>query len=236
MSAPDQSFMKNGYAVLPNALTDDELETLRSACQVLLDEPVDDGGGDRHKIGLGAARRFLAHRHEEFPEVSQFILGEKVARIVAKHLGTPGYLFNEQFVVKGSGTGASFAWHQDSAYVGYDHKPYLSVWIALDDTTVENGCVYIIPRDLEANPGIDHHEWVEESRELNGYFGEDEGEAMTCPAGSIVVFSSLTLHRSGSNRTDKLRRAYLCQYSAEPLVHPETGEQKRFAKPMPEAA
>ena len=155
-----------------------------------------------------------------------------MGRIAEACLGTQPYLFNEQFVVKGSGTGASFAWHQDSAYVGFAHTPYVTVWIALDDTNEANGCVYLLPRDLDASPGIDPHEWVEETRELNGYTGDDPGKAMTCSAGTVVAFSSLTLHRSGPNSTDAPRRAYIAQYSPEPIIDPATGQPKRFVTPV----
>lgn len=233
MTAPVISeFRRDGFAVFPDALGEQDLRDLRDACTTLLDEPVDDGGNGRHKIGLGHARRFLAHRHEEFPAVEAFLLSDRIGAIVSQCLGSPGYLFNEQFVVKGSGTGASFAWHQDGAYVGFDHKPYLTVWIALDDTTEENGCVYLLPRDLDTDPDLDPHEWLEASNELNGYTGDSPGLPMTCPAGTIVAFSSLTLHRSGENRTTAPRRAYVCQYSIEPLRDPSTGDLKRFAKPV----
>lgn len=226
------SFKSQGYATFPNALDTAELATLRNACETLLSEPVDDGGGDRHKIGLGTSRRFLAHRHEEFPDVERFLLGPKIDRVMRACLGRSGYLFNEQFVVKSAGKGASFAWHQDGAYVGFEHTPYLTVWIALDDTTEDNGCVYLQPRDLTKKPELDPHEWLDASNELNGYTGDDPGQPMTCEAGTIVAFSSLTLHRSGPNITDRPRRAYVCQYSIEPLRDPSTGDLKRFAKPV----
>ena len=229
---PMPDFLQNGYAIFPDALSGPNLATLQDACETLLQEPVDDGGGDRHKIGLGQSRRFLAHRHEDFPAVEDILLGAGLGQIVRRCLGSPGFLFNEQFVVKGSGTGASFAWHQDGAYVGFDHRPYLTVWIALDDTTEENGCVYLLPRDLEDRPTLDPHRWLDDTNELNGYEGSDPGLPMTCPAGTIVAFSSLTLHRSGPNTTAAPRRAYVCQYSAEPLRDPKTGELKRFAKPV----
>ncbi len=227
-----QKFQKNGYAVFPDALSRSEVDLLRDACQTLLQEPVHDGGGQQHKIGLGAARRFLAHRHAEFPDVEALILGPKIDTILRACLGKDGYLFNEQFVVKGAGKGASFAWHQDGAYVGFDHKPYLTIWIALDDATEANGCVYLLPRDIAANPDIDPHEWLDDTNELNGYSGTDTGISMECIAGTIVAFSSLTLHRSGANKTDQNRRAYVCQYSVEPIRDPETGDLKRFAKPV----
>lgn len=229
-------FRKDGYAVFDAALDAAELATLRRACDALLEEPVDDGGDGKHKIGLGQARRFLAHRHEEFPELEAFVLGPTIARVTESCLGQPAMLFNEQFVVKGAGKGASFAWHQDGAYVGYDHAPYLTVWIALDDTSEANGCVYLLPRDLDAEPGLEPHAWQDESNELNGYTGTDPGLPMSCPAGTIVAFSSLTLHRSGPNSTGKPRRAYVCQYSVEPIRDPETGVLKRFAKPVVEPA
>ncbi len=232
MTPSIEQFRSNGYAVFPGALGAEDLAVLRAACQALLDEPIDDGGNGRHKIGLGAARRFLAHRHEEFPDVADFLLGDTIASITKTCLGETGYLFNEQFVVKGSESGASFAWHQDGAYVGFDHTPYLTVWIALDDTTEDNGCVYLLPRNLDARPDLEPHEWLEDSRELNGYTGSETGVPMTCPAGTIVAFSSLTLHRSGENVTDRKRRAYVCQYSVEPIRDPQTGELKRFGKPV----
>lgn len=225
-------FRRDGYVVVPNALDAAELALLRGTCATLLDEPVDDGGDGRHKIGLGQDRRFLSHRHEEFPELAEFVLGPTMAQFAASVLGEDSLLFNEQFVVKGPKTGASFAWHQDGFYVGYDHKPYVTVWIALDDTTIENGCVYIQPRDLNAKAGLDPHVWLADTAEYNGYDGDDPGKAMECPAGTIVMFSSETLHRSGRNVTDQPRRAYICQYSPEPIRDPDTGALKRFAKPL----
>jgi len=229
-------FREQGFVSLDTALAADELATLRRVCDVLLDEPVDDGGKDRHKIGLGEDRRFLCHRHAEFPDLEAFVLGDRMAALTSELLGTDAYLFNEQFVVKGPDSGASFAWHQDGAYVGYDHSAYLTVWIALDDTSEDNGCVYILPRNLDDEPGLEKHTWLESTNELSGYAGSQTGVAAVCPAGSIVAFSSVTLHRSGENRTDKRRRAYVCQYSAEPIRDPQSGTIKRYAKPLGSAA
>lgn len=224
------AFRREGCVVFPGALDSAELDALRAACDALLAEPADDGGGARKRIGLGEARRFLAHRHEDFPEVERFVLGEKMTNIAAGLLGGDIRLFNEQFVVKGAGKGASFAWHQDGAYVGFSHAPYLTVWIALDDATEENGCVYFLPRNLDENPGVDPHKWLEETRELSGYDGDDPGRALVCKAGDVAAFSSLTPHRSGENATSRPRRAYVVQYTDGPLCNPGTGKVRWFAK------
>jgi len=225
-------FRRQGYAVFEEALSVGDLAMLRRTCDTLLEEPAHDGGGDVHKIGLGEARRFLRHRHADFPDLEAFVLGPKIAEISAACGLTDPMLFNEQFVVKGAGKGASFAWHQDGAYVGFDHRPYLTIWVAVDDATEANGCVYILPRDLDTAPELDRHEWQDDTNELNGYFGTETGRPMTCKAGTIVAFSSLTLHSSGANRTPNPRRAYVCQVSSGPIVDPATGQPKRFAKPL----
>ena len=43
----------------------------------------------------------------------------------------------------------------------------------------------------------------------------------------------MTLHRTGANRTDKPRRALVCQYTAEPILRPDTGRPHNRAVPMP---
>lgn len=222
-------YRARGYAVLERWLSPEELSGLRSACDVLLQEKPDDSVGRFHDIGRGDDRRFLRHRHRDFPAVESFVFGATMRAILSALIGERAYLFNEQFVVKAADTGASFAWHQDSAYVGFEHEPYVTAWIALDHTTVQNGCVYLLPRNLELESGIEPHRWDAAGKEKVGYEGPDPGIAAEVPAGSIVVFSSLTLHRSGPNTTSSLRRAYICQYSVEPIIVPGTGSPKHFA-------
>ncbi len=226
-------FMSDGYAIFPGLIGQQTLTMLRQVCDTLLREPPDDDkGGKAHDIGRGHDRRFLRHRHQEFSALSDFVLGRGMKAIARELLDAPPYLFNEQFVVKGPRTGASFAWHQDGGYVPFDHAPYLTVWIALDDTTVENGAVYVLPRDLNQGQDIYAHRWDAAGKEKVGYDGDDPGIAATVQAGSVVAFSSATLHRSSPNTTDRARRAYLAQYSPEPILDPESGLPRTFATPL----
>ncbi|GAB5448752.1 phytanoyl-CoA dioxygenase family protein [Gymnodinialimonas sp.] len=223
-------FQRRGYAVLPDPIDASALAALRAAADALIAEPAAAEGGN-HDINKGADRQFLHKRHEDFPQVAGFLFSDMMRDVTSIALEDP-HLFNEQFVVKGPRTGASFAWHQDGAYVPFAHKPYLSVWIALDDATLENGSLSCLPRDLKTQGHIDPHHWDDVGKEKVGYEGPDEGEALPCPAGTIVIFSSLTLHRSGANTTDTARRAYLAQYSDGPILDPSTGNPRNFAKPL----
>ena len=74
---------------------------------------------------------------------------------IKKILGEKVYLFNEQVVNKEPQTESKFAWHQDSCYVGYEHKTYLSIWIALCDVSENNGALRILPKNIENNVKIE---------------------------------------------------------------------------------
>ena len=67
---------------------------------------------------------------------------------------------------------------------------------------------------------------------LAGYFGEAPGVPAIVPAGSVVVFSSLSFHRSGPNTTDQMRRAYVTQYSPEILRRPGETEPMHLGVPF----
>ena len=227
------AFRQQGFLVWENFLSAEEHQMLLSVCDHLLNEPVDDDlGGKAHNIGRGKDRRFLRHRHGDFADLSAFLLGPRMAKSIGPLVDNEPFLFNEQFVVKGPKTGASFAWHQDSGYVGFEHRPYLSLWLALDDTTLSNGALSVLPRDLETQNFIEDHVWDEAGKEYVGYRGDEEGVLVECLAGTAVLFSSLTLHRSGQNITDRNRRAFLAQFSAGPIFKPGTTEPKTFAKPL----
>lgn len=146
----------------------------------------------------------------------------------------------------------ALAWHQDSGYIPYQHIPYLSCWCALTDMTIYNGSISVLPIDrnpkADENHHIDwsdiprpsasvkfpcfHHRKDDNSADMVGYFGPDPGDKVICPAGSIVVFSSLTLHCSSSNTSNSFRSAYNVQYSPVPLMNEDQQSFRHDAKPF----
>jgi ectoine hydroxylase-related dioxygenase (phytanoyl-CoA dioxygenase family) len=155
-----------------------------------------------------------------------------MARIGQAALGDTVYLFNEQYVVKAAEQGMPFSWHQDSGFIDYPHRPYLTCWIALDDMTEANGTVYLLPYSRAGTRDVVKHAREEESNDLVGYFGHDPGDPVIVPAGSIACFSSTLFHRSGPNTTDRVRRVYVAQYSAEPILSEDGSQPLRLAEPL----
>lgn len=217
-------YRQEGYFILERAIDSDALEGLRAECQRYIDRyeaEMEAKGVTVSGINHYKKRYFISNRGKESPIISRFLFSELMADICRATLGDTAYLFNEQYVVKAAEVGTKFAWHQDSGYIGHYHRPYLSCWCALDDMTEENGTVYVLPY---ARAGMEPDTLFEHTVEAGsndkiGYHGDDPGIPALVPAGSIVVFSSRTFHRSGPNTTDRMRRSYLAQYSAEPILN-----------------
>ena len=138
----------------------------------------------------------------------------------------------DRFVIKEPNTPSSFNWHQDSGYVNFDHKPYLTTWLALDDTHPLNGPLSIIPTNIETTSEVITHQWSDKSKDLFIQVDESKAKEFYVSEGTLVVFSSLTPHASGANQSSKTRTAYLAQYSSEPIIDPNTGLIRNQAIPI----
>ena len=213
-----EQFRDEGYFVLDSVLTDEQLELLRGGAQYSIDKldaAMDAAGTDSLGINHRGTRYFSSMIYQDRPELRQFLFSDTMAEICRATLGDEAYLFWEQYVIKAGDPSTAFAWHQDSGYVHEDHEPYLTCWIALDDVTEENGSVYLLPYSRSGIRSYIKHIKDPELNDMVCYFGSDPGIPMTARAGSIVVFSSVVIHRSGPNLTDRNRRVYIAQYSKE---------------------
>ncbi len=176
---------------------------------------MDEAGVDSIGINHRGKRYFSNMIYQDRPELRTFLFSDTIEQICRATLGDNAYLFWEQYVIKAGDPDTAFSWHQDSGYVHEDHEPYVTVWIALDDVTEENGPVYLLPYPRSGIRSYVKHITDPVSNDRVCYFGSDPGVPMTAPAGSIVVFSSVVMHRSGPNHTDRHRRVYIAQYSKE---------------------
>jgi ectoine hydroxylase-related dioxygenase (phytanoyl-CoA dioxygenase family) len=139
-------------------------------------------------------------------------------------LGPAVRLYWDQAVYKKPGTEAPFPWHQDNGYGFVEPQCYMTCWIALTDATKESGCPWVVP-EIHRMGTLEH--WTTPL----GYRCLDENppgaEPIEAPAGSIVVFTSLTPHATGANRTQGVRKAYIVQLAIDGTCltrpNPETG-------------
>lgn len=239
-AAARESFERDGFAVLESVIDAETLAMLREECAVFVertDRWLQRRGTDVFGITHRGKRYFIANRYRDSERMRGFLFGELMQSVATAFLGPTVYLFNEQWVVKGADQGMKFAWHQDSGYVqfrdpGNVHKPYLTCWCALDDMSRENGAIAVLPhRRAGSRDTVFPHRREPGSNDLVGYEGDDPGELCEMPAGSIAVFTSTSLHRSGANATGRPRRAYLAQYTSAP-IYSTSGELWAQAVPF----
>jgi ectoine hydroxylase-related dioxygenase (phytanoyl-CoA dioxygenase family) len=239
-AAQQRHFAEEGYMVLESVIDSEllglvqvELEQSIAAINARMDEL----GSDVEQLNQRDRRYFIDSLHLSHPGVRKFLFSEPMADVCQAILGPDVWHFFNQFVVKFGDVGTKFEWHQDSGYVAKrtsrPHAPYLTCWCPLDDVDERNGTIHVLPFSRMRSREVIDHQAEGSSDELVGYFGDDPGDPVVVPAGSIVAFSSTLLHRSGPNTTDRPRRVFVAQYSAEPILL--DGESQRpllFADPF----
>jgi ectoine hydroxylase-related dioxygenase (phytanoyl-CoA dioxygenase family) len=227
-------FLDEGWFVVESALAASVLENLRSECRRLVvarDAEMTRLGVDTLDL-CHRGRRYFIHTYGTSRAVRQFLFSDLMAHIAQAVLGDNVYLFNEQYVIKAAERGMSFGWHQDSGFIPYPHRPYLTCWIPLDDVTESNGTVYLLPYSRAGTRDVVEHHRDQGTNDLIGYSGDDPGDALTVSAGTIAAFSSTVFHRTGPNTSVVPRRVYIAQYTAEPLLSEDRSRPRHLAEPL----
>lgn len=117
--------------------------------------------------------------------------------------------------------GSETPWHQDDAYRSDVHFAYnsLSIWIPLQQVTVENGCMVYLPQSHRRGL-LQHRSLHDDSRiaglECAAEFGRHTAVACPLPAGGATVHHCRTLHYAAPNRTDSARYAYILVFETTP--------------------
>ena len=105
-------------------------------------------------------------------------------------------------------------WHQDWAFYPHTNDDLLAVGVAMDDSSLENGCLMVIPGS-HRGPLLDHHQdGVFIGAVTEPGFRPDLAVPITLKAGGISIHHVRTLHGSAPNRSPRARRLLLFQYCA----------------------
>lgn len=146
--------------------------------------------------------------------LKELILDERIGRMAATLAGTDCVrVWHDQALIKKPWANPT-AWHLDTPYWSFDHPEALSIWIALDDATLENGCLFFIPGSHKettyTDPGI--------TKNMNAVFAQYPGLAkrrsVAAPmkAGSCSFHNGLCIHGAHANMTPGYRRAMTCAF------------------------
>lgn len=211
-----RAFVDQGCLVVPGLVTTDEVNEMRKdavnlarglyPCEAL--KPLPESMSDDE-----AVRNILCiHQpHYVSPVILKYVKHPRIcgvlSQITAAHLphwdGSVKCMQSMFFVKPPNFQGQ--AWHQDEIYIPTRDRSLIGAWIALDDATIENGCLWVVPgshRDGYLYPQRPH-ENEEEFDFAPESFGFDEKAEVPVEvkAGSVVFFNGYLLHRSRRNRS-----------------------------------
>jgi len=231
-------FARDGYAILPAALSAAEVDELRaetlaicrgqrgavSGMQPSADDEVDDAVVRRYAC--------IHFPHKISPTIHQTLAQPAIVAALTRVIGPDVKAMQSMLFTKGEGKPGQ-AWHQDEFFIPTRDRSLTAAWIALDDATTENGCLWVLPGSHRAGviyPDREHEDpRFDCSIEAYDFpYSDDDAVPVEIPAGSVLLFNGYLLHRSLPNTARSgLRRAlinhYMSAQSLLPWTQPPTG-------------
>jgi len=231
MTTPQADFYRqNGYLVVPDLFTAAEMQELQVETTRIF-------RGKRGPVeGLlevapqmtdaEVLRKYLAIHfpHKLSPMIERSLSHPGIVEVLTHIIGPNVKCMQSMLFVKGPGKPGQ-SWHQDEYYIPTRDRSLGAAWIAIDDATIENGCLWIIPGSQQSGvimkrvPGRNPEFAESDTLDISGY-GEDRCVPVDVKAGSVVLFHGYVLHSSRRNKTaDCFRMALVNHYmSAESLL------------------
>jgi len=227
LSESQISFYKeNGYLIKEDFLNPDELKTWREAVA----EAIGERNGQKmpgklSKIGEDdGINKDAEYYNNVFDQVlnlwqtndkvKQLMLDERIGKMLSRLSGADGIrIWHDQALIKNPWANPT-SWHLDTPFWSFSDKRALSIWVALDDATLENGCLFFIPGSYREtafeNPGIGRN--MDTIFNFYPQFKRSKSVAAPMKAGSCSFHNGLTIHGAHANMTPGLRRAMTCAY------------------------
>jgi ectoine hydroxylase-related dioxygenase (phytanoyl-CoA dioxygenase family) len=127
-------YAKNGYAIIRDVVPESLLEEVRTHVEWLIEKYPE-----------------LRPEHLHHPLIrndafwARMVLEPTIVDIAERFLGCNIACFTAHYVCKPAFDGHAVLWHQDGAYWKLEPMEALTVWLAVDESTAENGCLRVIP-------------------------------------------------------------------------------------------
>jgi phytanoyl-CoA hydroxylase len=171
--------------------------------------------------------------HDLDPVFDKFSRSPKLRSLVTDFALEDPLLLQSMYIFKQPNIGGEVTCHQDSTFLYTDPRNILGFWFAIEDATVENGCLWVIPgghrRGLKSRwvrsitDGMQFEVYGETS------WPEEELIPLEVSKGTLVVLHGLLPHRSLENRSDKSRHAYTLHVISAKSDYPKNNWLQRSA-------
>jgi phytanoyl-CoA hydroxylase len=220
------SYQQNGFLVIENFLDEQELQAWRNAVHEAVqqrngrkfatsDTKVgEDDGINSDSDYYGKVFDQMLNLWQTNDAVKKIMLDESIGKMASQLAGWEGTrIWHDQVLIKRPWANPT-SWHLDTPFWSFSDRRALSIWVALDDATLENGCLYFIPgshlQTTFENPGIGKN--MDAIFEMYPQFKQTNSFAAPMKAGSCSFHNGLTIHGAGANMMNGFRRAMTCAY------------------------
>ncbi len=194
------TYQQNGFCILRSFFSKDEMLQLLN--DILNAEPSEGQGG----LSKGAMQ-FRSNLFYKSKNIQKFITQSKLVTLIQDIIGNDFWIRWDQAVGKGPNAPV-FPWHQDNGYNELSCEHY-QCWIAVTKSTIENGTIVISPESHRKGRLPHIHDGLHTC-----YKGEvDKSTMIEAEPGDVLLFSSLTLHKTLPNITQSdVRWAYVLEF------------------------
>ncbi len=221
-------YEKNGFLVLEDAFDANSVAALQTeATRLCRMEGAELSGAGQNYSKLSEEALLAQFLCIHFPHKISALIKDQltnpcVVDILTRIIGPNVKCMQSMLFIKAAGKPGQ-AWHQDELFIPTRDRSLVGAWIALDDATVENGCLWVIPGSHKPGilwPNRDHgnFEQFDCAKESFSFpYSETDEIPVEVKAGSVVFFNGYLLHRSLPNRAPEgFRRSLVNHYmSAE---------------------
>jgi phytanoyl-CoA hydroxylase len=208
----------DGFLVIPDFLNSRELLHWQTTTDTAVRERLESRGSltnqanaeDYYAQVFVQAIKLL----ETHAGMAELMLDKRLGKAAADLAGVDGIrIWHDQALYKkpyGNPTG----WHLDNPYWSFSSRQAISLWVALDDATLKNGCLYYLPGSHKTarfdNAGIGQN--ISSLFKVYPEWLKIKSKAAPVKAGSAVFHNGLVAHGAGANMTNGSRRAMTCAY------------------------
>ena len=215
-----ERFHDEGYLILDPCLEEGQVEALRERVRGIADGEVEfPESSVEYEPGASGRRMEHLRKINKPSGHDSFFVGHarhpRILEAIVDLLGEDVKLFGDQLFMKPPG-GIEKTYHQDCPYFPIRPMEMITAWVALDDVTEENGCMYVVAGSHKLG-AVDHSEaWMvgdrKDMRIPDAAIDRERERAVTLRAGGCSFHHGLIQHRSGPNRTPTFRRGLATHY------------------------
>lgn len=225
VEAFDESEVRHVFSAMEQTQLEDKyFEESGDKIRFFFEHDAFDENGDLKQAKEHCLNKIGHALHDLDPVFDDFSRTAELAEVSRRIGFQDPAIIQSMYIFKPPRIGGEVYCHQDSTFIYTEPDSCVGFWFALEDATVDNGCMHFIPgghkmglkqRHLRGADGKLTFETLDDST-----WPEELKLAAEAPAGTLVIFDGRTPHLSGPNRSEKSRHAYTLHLIDRDCLYP----------------